>query len=129
MIKISKEEQILNGNKQILGALGFRVCRKGGLWVYEKYDDATSSKTFIPVESVEYHTSYDWLIPAWVKIRDKIFDFIIKNLLYNVPMNEYSKKFTIAVIGNNDMEIAWKVLIEAIDWYDKKVNELDDNDY
>ncbi|MGN6400197.1 MAG: hypothetical protein ACTHMD_07085 [Flavisolibacter sp.] len=128
MSTLSKEEQI-NGNRQILEALGYRVCRKDGAWVYEIKDINTSSKTYIPVESVQYHLSYDMLIPAWVKIRDKIFGFIIKNLLYNVPMNECSKKFTVAVIGNNDITAAWKVVIEAIDWYDDKVYELQESQY
>tara|TARA_R110000868_G_scaffold167690_1_gene402094 strand:+ start:89 stop:388 length:300 start_codon:yes stop_codon:yes gene_type:complete len=60
----------------------------------------------VPIESMEYHTSWDWLMPVSKKI---------ENRLWNVGMVGYFDE----CLSSNDLEVRYQAVVEFINEYNK----------
>ena len=82
------------------------------------YDDEENDEIFEP-DDLEYHTSYDWLMPVWVKFRDmeselnKLNVFaIMEDFIYHFYMVERALTRSKLLVPIQ----AFRALVSAVKW-------------
>jgi|15BtaG_2_1085339.scaffolds.fasta_scaffold02482_5 hypothetical protein len=78
-----------------------------GEWCSQHRVSFTESYWEINEESLQYNTSWDWLMPVSQKIDKYLFDNIDKVGYFDECLN------------SNDIEIRYQAVIEFIKWYNK----------
>jgi len=77
------------------------------------------------IEKMEYHTSWDWLMPVVDKIEitsvdgednsDEFFNVVIE--VFECNINGSGR--TVCGVGQNKIEATYKAVVEFIKWYNK----------
>src|SRR5688572_26876382 len=98
------DKTVTEGNKLIAEFMGKK----------RRYE---SSEQFF-LESLKYHTSWDWQIPAWSKvcfdIKKMVYGDTVKTDFYLHLLNEYENCVCFNAPGRGQ-----EVLVKAIKWYNQ----------
>ena len=88
-------------------------------------------KLFLPIE-MEFHSSWDWLMPVVEKIDSILADDDFVTISYNrclievnntdilFPTKEIVRLPTIEGMGNSRIEATWNAVCEFIEWYNEQ---------
>lgn len=111
------EKEIIEGNKLIAEFMGEKTCYVGNIVCIDKGRGFT-----YPVDEwAKYHSSWDWLHPAWEKFRD------LKLSRFDEGWTDHYSRHLVAVstaIHAYPINIAFERLVRALQWYNKsKINE------
>jgi hypothetical protein len=103
------------GNEVIAKFMGLVVHKKYGLEVEMPPDNPSAQGYLI---SPKYHTSWDWLMPAWIKFLKLLND---ENLMTrNFPYyGDWYSKITGAII-RGDINETHELLCKGIEWYNNQ---------
>lgn len=98
---------------QFMGAKKILHDRWGTVYKYDKNPSIGSSVGWVGIDiSVKYHTSYDWLIPVWVKFRELRFDDVEHQFKHSEL-----KSLIGWMLVNGTIETTFTELGKAIEWY------------
>lgn len=70
-------------------------------------------------EELEYHTSWDWLMPVVEKIEDEGVEIVTTNGECVISHNDYYKLTT----GKSRFGVTYEAVVEFIKWYNKNKKE------
>ena len=110
------KETIIEGNKLIAARMQLRSFK------YDIHSTGWNS----PIDNstcfrLEYHTSWDWQIPAWSKISHLTQKAASDNKYLAERHLSYADKYESAIFTNN-LEEGFKVLVSIITWYNTLPN-------
>lgn len=113
------EQEITEGKKLIAEFIGYDWKNYEKTIVDEDKSYARLSgdrEIDVPLteEDLEYHTSWDWLMPAWNKFKDIEFSPPFPQGHYRIC--DHIKN----AICNCDIELAFKELVEGIKWHNQQ---------
>ena len=105
-----KTQEIESGNKLIAEFMGCPYhMNDEDCEYYEVWHDE-----LIPVDSLEYHTKWDWLMPVVEKIEKELgFDVIIT--LYSCMIGDTADGFR-----EDKISSTWWAIVKFITWYNKQ---------
>lgn len=118
-------EQIIEGNILIADFMGFQRTEKGSGEVTYK---GKGRGVVIWASTLEFHSSWDWLMPVVEKIEDTKadehyyfkFDMINRNEV-EITYEDNSVFFIDSFKTKNKKEAVWLAVVEFIKWYNKQV--------
>lgn len=96
------------------------LFEEGTVQCFRKSDNENATieyHTFEP--DLKYHSSWDWLHPAWDKFRDLSFRGNIKNIFTH---SIYRDRISKAISWGGTVTDAFKELVEAIKWYNSQTS-------
>ena len=94
----------MKNNKLIAEFMGISI---DGEFAYIK-DEGSPLEETMPINQMEYHNSWDWLMP----VVDKCFQ-------YGELHNSYREQIIASLSGVIDIEDTYKAVVEFIEWYNK----------
>lgn len=83
--------------------------------------DIGSDKYFLEVNSLKYHSSWDWLMPVWVKFRTLNYDY--SNGVKRDDLKKQHEDFRELILGAleiGSITMTFKYISEAIQWYNSQ---------
>jgi len=113
-------QEIIENNKLIAEFMGFKeepFNRVHNMFTKE-------GEQWFTAHNSQYHTSWDWLMPAWLKFRELKFDDV-KHQFYHSKHKEMISR-VIAYMNDGTPKLAFEALSIAIKWYNTttpKVNQ------
>ena len=105
-------EDIIKGNKLIAGLFMIERLSDGKYFHINPELLLANKRWFLP-EELKYHSSWDWLMPAWIEFRK----------LWNGEENEHGKWITSLqyYLAYSDEPIRFfERLVYAIQWYNQQ---------
>jgi len=126
-----KQNEILEGNKLIAEFMGMHIKESVDLyehWIYPESKSPFKHRNFtLDPSDLEYHLSWDWLIPAVEKIEK--FDNGVCSVLitgnacdiafstkYNMQGEDYDAPNFIKIKGSK-ISSAWSTVVDFIKWH------------
>lgn len=107
--------EIIAGNMLIAEFMGAMVLGEDNSW----YNNVPEYSHRIHIESIEYHISWDWLMPVVEKIEALGYNFEIRRS--TVEISEYAQEGRVLMLehGSNKIGITYKMVIKFITWYNQ----------
>jgi hypothetical protein len=107
------QEEIIQGNKLIADFMGYPEC---GLKNKDPYYYAM--KHAYKNGNMRYHTSWDWLMPVWVKFRDVTFSDSSVSALHTNYIARLAQ-----VLAYETIDMFYFRLIPAIQWHNTQTKQ------
>lgn len=108
-MKKKLEQSIVEGNRVIAEFMGVKI-------VEDKYSYRPGVVEPLKEEHLAYHTSWDWLMPSWEKLRLSVWHHNSES--YPKEFMLFVKNFQTACF-NNSIGDARNAVIDSIQWHKK----------
>lgn len=106
-----KQETIIEGNKAVATFHGFsRKPRKENSAGWKHWEIKPFG--WFDDEDLKYHTSWDWIMPVWIKFKN----LHIKGITARHYHKQVCASFGNAILSG-EIENAWSDAVMAINWY------------
>lgn len=118
------QQEIESDNKLIAEFMGWEVMKEEDFLGYNYPKGRDLSNVVVDV-SLEYHKSWDWLMPVLEKIEMMLpedVNTVIEFAWCNIPVIDaggIESNFDINTEGNTKLEAVYKAVVEFIKWYNK----------
>ena len=129
-ILIGKDKEMAENNKLIAEFMGCIIRDENGnlptesgqhkLFVKEEWDKLNVCSPYSP-NGVEYHISWNWLMPVIDKIDKVLDDNVLFKIEYNHAFIEDVENYNIIIdiMANSRLEATYKAIVEFIKWYNE----------
>ncbi len=125
--------EILNGNKLIAEYLGAEILSQGGDGDYTGYYRFPRGTFYcgpaVPFEKLEFHSSWDALMPVWSKIKrwgmEEYGTFWKQSITKDYVEISFERFDSTELFSDHagvDITAVWKVVVSFIEWYNNKNN-------
>lgn len=104
---MNNKNEVMDRNRIIAEFMGATYNGSGVQFTHPPIDLHGNRKTIYHLDDVIYDISWDWLMPVWRKIKADLSD------------NDVLYMSTLTAIADVDIEKAFTLLSEAVQWYNQ----------
>lgn len=113
-----KQQSVIEGNRAIAEFMELETCTDPD-HVNDKCYAVPYAKGYHRAKQLQYHSSWDWLMPVVEKIEKLSGDeqFQVQIIIGDCYISTNNSGIYFQVVGNKKIDSVWQAIIQFIQWY------------